>query len=94
MNIQELYDKIDKQYNLYISEEGADKETCDKLMDTISNLVKNRDLFEAPNFVDYYFKISNILLHRETGVLIKNGIKKKYTREGNKVTIQIIFGGK
>ena len=38
MNIQELYDEIDKQYDLYISEEGADKETCDRLMDTVSNL--------------------------------------------------------
>lgn len=90
MSIQELYDEIDNQYDLYISEEGADKETCDKLMDTVSNLVKNRDLFEAPDFMDYYFKISNILLHREAGVLIQNGIKKKYTRDGNKVTIQII----
>ena len=90
MSIQELYDEIDNQYDLYISEEGADKETCDKLMDTVSNLVKNRDLFEAPDFMDYYFKISNILLHRETGVLIQNGIKRKYNRDGNKVTIQII----
>lgn len=90
MNIQELYDEIDEQYNLYISEEGADKETCDKLMDTVSNLIKNKDLFEAPNFTDYYFKISNILLHRETGVIIKNGIKRKYIRDKNKITVQII----
>lgn len=90
MNIQELYDEIDEQYNLYISEEGAEKEICDKLMDTVSNLVKNGDLFEAPNFMDYYFKISNILLHRETGVIIKKGIKTKYIRDKNKITVQII----
>lgn len=90
MSIQELYDEIDKQYDLYISEEGADKEVCDRLLDTVSNLVKNKELFEAPDFMDYYFKISNILLHRETGVLIKNGAKRKYNRDGNKVTIQII----
>lgn len=92
MNIQELYDEIDSQYNLYISEEGASKEICDKLMDIVSNLVKNRELFEEPNFTDYYFKISNILLHRETGVLIKSGIKRKYIRDGNKIIIQIISG--
>lgn len=90
MSIQELYDEIDNQYNLYISEEGADKEVCDRLLDTVSNLVKNKELFEAPDFMDYYFKISNILLHRETGVIIKNGTKRKYNRDGNKVTIQII----
>lgn len=90
MNIQELYDEIDKQYNLYISEEGADKEICDKLMDTISSIIKNEELFEAPDYVDYYFKISNILGHRETGVLIQDGVKKMYTRDGNKVIIQII----
>ena len=90
MNIQELYNEIDKQYDLYISEEGADKEICDNLMDIVSNLVKNKELFKSSDFMDYYFKISNILLHRETGVLIQNGIKRKYTREGNKVTIQII----
>lgn len=90
MNIQELYDEIDKQYDLYISEEGADKEVCDRLLDTVSNLVKNKELFEAPDFMDYYFKISNILLHRETGVLIKNGAKRKYIRDKNKITVQII----
>ena len=89
MNIQELYDEIDNQYNLYISEEGAYKEICDNLMDMVSNLVKNGELFKAPNFMNYYFKISNILLHRETGVLIRDGVKRKYIRDGNKVIVQI-----
>ena len=63
----------------------------DKIKQQVAQILNEyKELFEAPDSMDYQFKISNILLHRETGVLIQNGIKKKYTRDGNKVTIQII----
>lgn len=87
MNIQELYDETDKQYNLYISEEGADADTLHILWDTINNYKK---VVEDPNYIDYYQKIANIMLHRIDGVVIHNNIKQKYTISDGVVAVQII----
>ena len=90
MNIQEIYDSIDNQYSLYKSEQGADYDICDGLSKILSNLIEEKISFDEPDFMEYFIKLHNITMHRETGILIKNGIKKKYTRDGDKVTIQVI----
>lgn len=90
MNIQEIYDSIDNQYSLYKSEQGADYGICDGLSKILSNLIEEKISFDEPDFMEYFIKLHNITMHRETGILIKNGIKKKYTRDGDKVTIQVI----
>ena len=90
MNIQEIYDSIDNQYSLYKSEQGADYVICDGLSKILSGLIEEKISFDEPDFMEHFIKLHNITMHRETGVLIKNGIKKKYTRDGDKVTIQVI----
>ena len=90
MNIQEIYDSIDNQYSLYKSGQGADYGICDGLSKILSNLIEEKISFDEPDFMEYFIKLHNITMHRETGILIKNGIKKKYTRDGDKVTIQVI----
>lgn len=86
MNIQEIYDSIDNQYSLYKSEQGADYGICVGLSKILSKLIEEKISFD----MEYFIKLHNITMHRETGILIKNGIKKKYTRDGDKVTIQVI----
>lgn len=87
MSIQELYDEIDNQYNLYISEEGADADTLHMLWGAMNNYKK---VYENPNYIDYYQKIANIILHRIGGVVIHNNIKQKYTISDGVVRVQII----
>lgn len=87
MNIQELYNEIDKQYNLYISEEGANADILHILWDTIRNYKK---VFEDPNYINYYQKMASIMLHRIDGVVIHNNIKQKYTISDGVVRVQII----
>ena len=49
MNIQELCKEIDKQYNLYTSMEGADEDSCNKLLASVSNLIESGEaLFHPP----------------------------------------------
>ena len=87
MNIQELYNEIDNQYNLYTSEQGADVDTLHILWDIINSYKK---VFETPNYIDYYQKIASIMMHRIDGVVVNNGIKQKYTISNGVVRVQII----
>lgn len=90
MNIQELCKEIDKQYNLYTSMEGADEESCNKLLASVSNLIESGEDFDKPDFMDYYRKLFSILQHMEEGVVVKSGVKLKYTRSEEGIKIQII----
>lgn len=87
MNIQELYNEIDNQYNLYTSEQGADVDTLHILWDIINSYKK---VSEDPNHIDYYQKIASIMMHRIDGVVVNNGIKQKYTISDGVVRVQII----
>ena len=87
MNIQELYNEIDNQYNLYTSEQGANTCTLHILWDIINDYKK---VSETPNYFDYYQKIASIMMHRIDGVVVNNGIKQKYTISGGVVRVQII----
>lgn len=87
MNIQELYNEIDNQYNLYTSEQGADADTLHMLWDIINSY---KEVSETPDYVDYYQKIANVMMHRIDGVVISNNIKQKYTISNGVVRVQII----
>ena len=87
MDIQELYDEIDKQYNSYVSEEGADADTLHMLWDVMNDYKK---VSEEPGYLDHYQKIANIMLHRIGGVIIYNNIKQKYIISDGVVRVQII----
>ena len=87
MNIQELYNEIDNQYNLYTSEQGANVDTLHILWDIINSYKK---VSEIPNYIDYYQKIADIMMHRIDGVVISSGIKQKYTISDGVVRVQII----
>ena len=87
MNIQELYNEIDNQYNLYTSEQGADADTLHMLWDIINN---HKKVSEDSNYIDYYQKIANIMLHRIDGVVVNNNIKQKYTISDGVVRVQIV----
>lgn len=87
MNIQELYNEIDNQYNLYTSEQGADVDTLHILWDIINSYKK---VFETSNYIDYYQKIADIMMHRIDGVVKHNGIKQKYIISNGVVRVQII----
>lgn len=87
MNIQELYNEIDNQYNLYTSEQGADVDSLHRLWDIINSYKK---VPETPNYIDYYQKIANIMMHRIDGVVVNNGVKQKYITSNGVVRVQII----
>lgn len=87
MSIQELYNEIDSQYDLYTSEQGADADTLHILWDIINNYKK---VSETPNYIDYYQKIADIMMHRIDGVVISNNIKQKYTISNGVVRVQIV----
>ena len=87
MNIQELYNEIDNQYNLYTSEQGADADTLHMLWDIINSY---KEVSETPDYVDYYQKIANVMMHRIDGVVISNNIKQKYTISNGVVRVQIV----
>lgn len=87
MNIQELYSEIDKQYDLYISEEGADADTLHMLWDVMNDYKK---VAEDMDYADYYIKLAHVILHRIDGVVIHNGIKQKYTTSSGAIRVQII----
>lgn len=90
MNIQELYNEIDNQYNLYTSEQGADADICKGLFKLMSDLTMKEESLDEPDFMDYYQKIANIMMHRIDGVAISNNIKQKYTISDGVVRVQII----
>lgn len=90
MNIQELCKEIDNQYRLYTSMEGADKESCNKLLALVSNFIESEEDFNKPDFMDYYRKLFSILQHMEEGVVVKNGVKLKYTRSEEGINVQVI----
>lgn len=87
LNIQELHNEIDNQYNLYTSEQGADADTIHMLWDVMNDYKR---VTEDPNYFDYYQKIAGIMMHRIDGVVIHNGIKQKYTISDGVVRVQII----
>ena len=87
MNIQELYNEIDNQYNLYTSEQGADADTLHTLWDIINSYKK---VPETSNHIDYYQKIASIMMHSIDGVVVNNGIKQKYIMSNGVVRVQII----
>ena len=64
MTTQELYTSIDNQYNLYKSEQGADADICKGLFKLMSNLTVEEESLDEPNFVEYYQKIADIVMHR------------------------------
>ena len=90
MNIQELYNEIDNQYSLYTSEQGADADICKELFKLMSDLTMKEESLDEPDFMEYYQKIANIMMHRIDGVVISNNIKQKYTISNGVVRVQII----
>ena len=91
MDIQEIYNSIDNQYNLYTSEQGADGEICKGLFKLMNDLTMKEESLDEPNFIDYYQKITNIALHRIDGVIIINSnIKQKYTTSDGVTRVQIV----
>ena len=87
LNIQELYNEIDNQYNLYTSEQGADADTLHILWDIINSYKK---VSETPGYTDYYQKIADIMMHRIDGVVVSSSIKQKYTISDGVVRVQIV----
>lgn len=90
MNIQEIYSSIDNQYNLYKSEQGADADICKELFKLMSDLTMKEESLDEPDFMKYYQKIADIVMHRVDGVVISNNIKQKYTISDGVVRVQII----
>lgn len=90
MNIQEIYNSIDNQYNLYKSEQGADANTCKGLFKLMGDLTMKEESLDEPDFMEYYQKIADIMMHRIDGVVISNNIKQKYTISNGVVRVQII----
>lgn len=90
MNIQEIYNSINNQYNLYTSEQGANADICKGLFKLMSDLTMKEESLDEPDFMDYYQKIANIMMHRIDGVVISNNIKQKYTTSDGVVRVQII----
>lgn len=90
MSIQELYNEIDNQYNLYTSERGADADICKGLLKLMSDLTMKEESLDEPDFMEYYQKIADIMMHRIDGVVISNNIKQKYTISNEVVRVQII----
>lgn len=90
MNIQELYNEINNQYNLYTSEQGADADICKGLFKLMGNLTMKEESLDEPDFIEYYQKIADIMMHRIDGVVISNNIKQKYTISNGVVRVQIV----
>lgn len=90
INIQEIYNSIDNQYNLYTSEQGADADICKKLFKLMSDHTMKEESLNEPDFMEYYQKIANIMMHRIDGVVISNNLKQKYTISNGIVKVQII----
>lgn len=90
MSIQELCNEIDNQYSLYTSEQGADADICKELFKLMSDLTMKEESLDEPDFMEYYQKIANIMMHRIDGVVISNNIKQKYTISNGVVRVQII----
>lgn len=90
MSIQELYNEIDNQYNLYTLEQGADADICKELFKLMSDLTMKEESLDEPDFMEYYQKIANIMMHRIDGVVISNNIKQKYTISNGVIRVQII----
>lgn len=88
--IREIYASIDNQYNLYKSEQGADADICKGLFKLMSDLTMKEESLNEPDFMEYYQKIADIVMHRVDGVIISNNIKKKYTISDGVVRVQII----
>lgn len=90
MDIQEIYNSIDNQYNLYISGEGADEEICNDLFHLMSNIAENHEIRLENNFMNYWQKIVSIIFHFENGVMKTRGIKLRYTVDDGHVSAQMI----
>lgn len=90
MSIQEIYNSINNQYNLYKSEQGADADICKGLFKLMSDLTMKEELLDEPDFMKYYQKIADIVMHRVDGVIINNNVKQKYTISDGVVRVQII----
>lgn len=84
MSIQEIYKSIDNQYSLYKSEQGADEALCKQLLEQLNKSLPYAD----EHYLDYHKKISDIVMHYATGVLISSkGVKLEYRVKDDKVIV-------
>lgn len=56
----------------------------------MSDLTMKEESLDEPDFIEYYQKITDIMMHRIDGVVISNNIKQKYTISNGVVRVQII----
>ena len=84
MDIQEIYNSIDNQCDLYSSMMGADEALCKQLLEQLNESLPYAD----EHYLDYYKKISDIVMHYTTRVLISSkGVKLEYHVKDDKIIV-------
>lgn len=95
--VKNLKEKASELYIQYVSLSGCDDEelntTYDKVAELMRDSMRNEEIYSAEDLqqlAESYKKLFYIKSHRITGVIIKNGIKTKYSNKDGLITVQLM----
>ena len=95
--VKNLKEKASELYIQYVSLSGCNDEELNTAYDNVAELMgdsmRNEEIYSAEDLqqlAECYKKLFYIKSHRITGVIIKNGIKTKYSNKDGLVTVQLM----
>lgn len=97
IEVKNLKEKVSELYIQYVSLSGCDARELAATYDSIAELTedsmrneKNYSEEDLQQLSESYKKLFYIKSHKITGVIIKNGIKTKYSNKDGLVTAQLM----